>query len=65
MLKFSIHARERMALRCISKEQIREAIKRGSKHLQKPNKIVSEYRYFSVVFTVQKDCIYVITVQIR
>ena len=64
-LKLSAHARQRMALRCITKEQIRAAIQKGSKHIQKPDKIVAEYRYVSVVYIVHQDCIYVITVQIR
>ncbi len=64
-LLFSRHAREQMAARGISEALVEEAIKRGSRHLQNPDKIVAEYRYFSVVYRkVGRDC-FVITVKPR
>lgn len=64
-LLFSRHAREQMAARGIEEALVEEAIKRGGKHLQQPNKIVTEYRYFSVVYKkTGKDC-FVITVKPR
>ena len=65
MLFYSKHAREQMIARGIDEKLVDEAIKRGSKYLQKPNKIVSEYRYFSVVYKkIGEDC-FVITVKPR
>ncbi len=65
VLFFSRHAREQMAARGIDEALVEEAIKGGSKYLQHPNKIVAEYRYFSVVYKkIGKDC-FVITVKPR
>lgn len=64
-LLFSKHAREQMIARGIDEELVLEAIKRGSKHLQHPNKIVSEYRYFSVVYKKFGEDYFVITVKPR
>ena len=41
-LKYSKHAREQMIARGVSEKDVEEGIKRGSKQLQKPNKILSE-----------------------
>ncbi len=65
MIKYSKHARERMVLRGISEKEVEEGIKRGSKELQKPNKILSHYKYFCVVYKKIKDNIYVITIKPR
>jgi hypothetical protein len=59
---YSKHARERMALRGISS---RDAIKVGSKQIQKPDKILSSYRYFCVVYRKVNGNTYVITVKPR
>lgn len=64
-LLFSKHAREQMVLRGISEKEIEEAIKRGSKELQKPNKILFNYRYFCVVTKKIKENYFVITVKPR
>lgn len=64
-LFFSKHAREKMVERGISEKEVLEGIKRGSKHFQKPNKIVSEYRYFSVVYKKINEDFFVITVKPR
>ena len=64
-LLFSHHAREKMAARGITALQVEEAIKRGSKYLQKPDRIVAEYRYFSVVYRQASDCCFIITVKPR
>ncbi len=63
IVKYSSHSRERMVLRGISEKEVENAIKLGKKYLQKPNKIVSEYGYFSVVYRKSGDAHYVITVQ--
>ena len=54
-----------MVARGIDEVLVAEAIKRGSKYLQKPNKIVSEYRYFSVVYKKTGENCFVITVKPR
>ncbi|HIG98397.1 TPA: hypothetical protein HA231_03165 [Candidatus Woesearchaeota archaeon] len=54
-----------MIARGIDEELVQEAIKQGSKYLQYPNKIVSEYRYFSVVYKKFGQNIFVITVKPR
>ena len=64
-IKYSRHAREQMVARGISENEIEEGIKKGSKELQKPGKILSHYRYFCVVYKkIREDC-YVITVKPR
>jgi len=64
-IKYSKHARERMILRGISEKEIEEGIKMGSKELQKPNKILSYYKYFCVVYKKIKGDVYVITIKPR
>ena len=64
-LKYSKHAREQMIARGVSEKDVEEGIKRGSKQLQKPNKILSYYQYFCVVYKKFGDDIYVITVKPR
>jgi len=54
-----------MVARGIDEPLVEEAIKRGSKHLQQPNKIVAEYRYFSVVYRKFGNDCFVITVKPR
>ena len=65
MLLFSRHAREKMVARGISEGLVAEAIQRGSKHFQKPGKIVAEYRYFSVVYKKQGNAYFIVTVKPR
>lgn len=65
VVKYSKHAREQMVTRGISEKEVINAIKGGSKHIQKPNKIVSDYRYFSVVYKKIHEDIFVITVKPR
>ena len=62
---YSKHARERMALRGITTKEIEDAVKTGSKQIQKPDKILSNYRYFCVVFRKIGENIYIITVKPR
>ena len=64
-IKYSKHARERMTLRGISEREVEDAIKMGSKELQKPNKILSYYKYFCVVYKKIKGDIYIITIKPR
>ena len=52
-----------MTARGISEKEIEEGIKSGSKELQKPNKILSYFRYFCVVYKKIGKDIYVITVK--
>jgi len=55
-----------MITRGISEQEVREAIQSGTKHLQNEEKIVSEYRYFAVVYKIiDKDKHYIITVKPR
>ena len=66
IIKLSKHAEEKMIERGISMDEIEIAIKSGSKFTQKPDKIVSEYSYFSVVYKkLGRDTHYIITVQPR
>lgn len=63
---YSKHARIQMITRGISEQEVREAIQSGTKHLQNEEKIVSEYRYFAVVYKIiDKDKHYIITVKPR
>ena len=54
-----------MVARGISEKEISEAIKRGKKYIQHPNKIVSGYQYFAVVYKKIEENIYIITVKPR
>lgn len=65
LIKYSKHAREQMALRGISEKEVEEAIKRGSKTLQHPNKILFFYKYFCVVCRKIKGIYIVVTVKPR
>lgn len=64
-IRYSNHAREQMVARGISKNEIKEAVAAGSKHLQYPNKIVSDYKYYSVVYKKIGEDIFIITVKPR
>jgi hypothetical protein len=61
---FSEHAAQRMVLRGISRAEVEEAIRSGTKSRQ-GEKVVSAYRYFEVVYVVRRGRIYVITVKPR
>lgn len=65
IIKLSKHAEEKMIERGISLKEVETAISAGSKFTQQPNKIVSEYGYFSVVYKKLGDTCYIITVQPR
>ncbi|MBN1157123.1 DUF4258 domain-containing protein [Candidatus Woesearchaeota archaeon] len=62
---YSKHARERMVLRGISQPEVEDAIKKGSKELQKPDVILSNYTYFCVVYKKIDDKIFIITIKPR
>jgi hypothetical protein len=64
-IKYGRHAREQMVARGISEQQVGEALKRGSKHTQAPDKMVSNYTYFSVVYKKASDDWFIITVKPR
>ena len=65
MIVYSHHAREQMVERGISVREVDEAIHRGAKELQKPNKIIYHYRYFTVVTKKIDRHDFVITVKPR
>lgn len=54
-----------MIERGISVNEVEEAIKKGSKELQKPDKILHHFRYFIVVTKKINDDYFVITVKPR
>jgi len=64
-VKYSRHAREQMIERGISENEVEEAVRRGSKSLQKPNKILFSYKYYCVVSKRVNDTHYIITVKPR
>ncbi len=64
-IKYSKHAREQMVERRISETEVEEGIRRGAKRFQPPNKILSEYRYYVVVYKKIDDTYFVITVKPR
>jgi hypothetical protein len=61
---YSRHARERMVLRGISRDEVEVAIQTGSKSRQ-GSTVVSAHRYFEVVYVVRGTKILVITVKPR
>ena len=54
-----------MVGRGISVNELEEAIKKGAKELQKPNKILHHFRYFIVVTKKLNGDYFVITVKAR
>ena len=60
---YTKHAQERMVFRGIGHEEIIKAVRRGAKYIQKPDKIIANYRYFSIAYTKRGDMIKIITVQ--
>lgn len=54
-----------MVLRGISEKEVEDGIKMGSKELQKPDKILSHYKYFCVVYKKIEKNVYVITIKPR
>ena len=54
-----------MIARGISEKEVGEGLKRGSKELQKPNKILSYYKYFCVMYKKIGNNLYVTTVKPR
>ncbi len=54
-----------MVARGISEKEINDAIKSGSKHMQYPKKIVTDYKYFSVVYKKVEEHLFIITVKPR
>jgi hypothetical protein len=63
-IKFSSHARKRMVERGISPFEVREAINKGSKSVDR-KLITSAHRHLKVVFRKSGDDWYVITVMLR
>ena len=64
-IKYSKHARQQMVERGISEREVQEGIAKGAKSLQHPNKILSAYRYYTVVYKKIEDTCFVITVKPR
>ncbi|MFH1590717.1 MAG: DUF4258 domain-containing protein [archaeon] len=62
---YSAHARERMVPRGISVQEVEDGIRLGSKELQRPDKILAHYRYFTVVYRKMGSDLFVITVKPR
>ncbi|MFH0874965.1 MAG: DUF4258 domain-containing protein [archaeon] len=62
---FSNHAREQMIDRGISIDEVKEAIKRGEKSLQTPDKLLFHYKYYCVVSKKIGDNYFIITVKPR
>jgi len=65
LIKYSKHARQRMIERGVSVNEVEEAIRKGIKELQKPDKIIFHLGYFAVVTKKIKEDYYVITVKPR
>jgi len=64
-IRYSKHAREQMVARGISEKEVEEGIRRGSKQIQRPDKILSYYRYFCIVYRKIGQNYFVITVKPR
>ena len=54
-----------MIERGISTHEVEDALKKGSKEFQEPNKILHHFSYFTVVAKKIKESYYVITVKPR
>lgn len=61
---YSQHALQRMVLRGISRREVEQAIRSGSKSRQ-DSRVVASFRYFDVVYVVRERRIFVITVKPR
>jgi len=64
-IKYSKHARKQMIEKGISEQEVEEGIRKGAKRLQKPDRILSHYRYYCVVYKKIEDIYFVITVKPR
>ena len=64
-IRYSKHAREQMVERGISEKEVEDGISRGSKRIQEPGKILSDFRYFTVVYKKVGETYFVITVKPR
>ena len=54
-----------MIERGISEQEIKKAVRAGTKYIQYRDKTVADYAYFSVVFKEREDYIFIITVKPR
>ncbi len=61
---YSQHALQRMVFRGISRREVEQAIRSGSKSRQ-DGRVVASFRYFDVVYVVCRRRIFVITVKPR
>ena len=64
-IRYSKHAREQMIERGITENEVNEGIRCGAKRLQPPDKILSMYRYYTVVYKKVGDLYFIITVKPR
>lgn len=48
--KRSEHVLDRMALRGIGKDHIKDAVTKGAKKIRKDGSIISEYRWFRIIY---------------
>lgn len=49
-LNRSDHVFDRMKMRGITKENIKEAVQKGAKHMREDKSIVAEFRWFKVIY---------------
>lgn len=61
----SRHALEQARERGVSISEIKRTIQQGAKHIQFPNKIVSDFMHVRIVCKKVKDKWFVITIMIR
>jgi hypothetical protein len=64
-IKYSKHARKQMIERGISEQEVEKGIRKGAKSLQKPDRILSDHRYYCIVYKKIEDIYFVITVKPR
>ena len=64
-LTYGLHAEERMAERGVTKKEVGEALQRGAKTFQLPNKTLYVYRHFIVVTKKVHNRVFIITVKPR
>lgn len=65
MIIYTVHAQDQMAFRGICKNEVEEAIRKGAKEFQKPDKILCYYQYYVVVCKKTDKDYVVITVKPR
>ncbi len=64
-IRFSQHARSQMIERGITVENVEEALRRGAREFQPPNKLLFHFRFYCVVCRKIGEEYFVITVKPR